>query len=129
MHVLITRLFRLKSKTNEAFENKKYLPQFIAFQKIVERDCFESKKVGYYANKMGVTTKTLNNITQNVIGKNAKSFIDEIVILQIKRLLINSQLSFTEIAYQSGFDDPTNFFKYFRKQTRLSPKQFKENCK
>jgi len=69
--------------------------------------------VSYYAIKMSVSTRTLNNITQSVIGKSAKSFIDEIVILQIKRLLINSSLSFTEIAYQSGFDDPTNFSVLF----------------
>lgn len=129
IQILIHKLFRIKSKGKDNVGDKKYHLKFIALQKLIEKDCFESKKVSYYANKMGVTTRTLNNITQSVIGKSAKSFIDEIVILQIKRLLINSQLSFTEIAYQSGFDDPTNFFKYFRKQTGLSPNQFKENYK
>jgi len=129
MQVLIHKLFRIKSKRNDNLGGKKYHLKFIALQELVEKECFESKKVSYYANKMGVTSKTLNNITQSIIGKPAKSFIDEIVILQIKRLLVNSDLSFTEIAYQAGFDDPTNFFKYFRKNTGYSPKQFKENCK
>ncbi len=74
---------------------------------------------------MGVTSKTLNNITQSIIGKPVKSFIDEILILQIKRLIINSQLSLTEIAYHVGFDSSTKFFKFFRKRTQLSPKEFK----
>ncbi|WP_299888474.1 helix-turn-helix domain-containing protein [uncultured Lacinutrix sp.] len=129
IQLLILKLFRIKSNENDNFTNKKYYLKLILFQELVEKDCFESKKVSHYANKMGITTKTLNNITHNVIGKNAKSFIDEIVILQIKRLLINSELSFTEIAYKAGFDVSTNFFKYFRKQTGLSPKEFKENYK
>ncbi|MDH7447251.1 AraC family transcriptional regulator [Aquimarina sp. 2201CG14-23] len=127
MQVLILKLFRIKSKSVHYLGIKKYHLKFMYLQELIERECFESKKVSYYANKMGVTSKTLNNITQAVIGKSAKSCIDEIVILQIKRLLINSSLSFTEIAYQAGFSTPTNFFKYFRKKTGLSPKQFKEN--
>lgn len=127
--VIIHKLFRIKSKRDENLSDERHHLQFVALQELLEKECFESKKVAYYANKMGVTTRTLNNITQKTIGKSAKSVIDEIVILRIKRLIINSQLSFTEIAYQAGFDDPSNFFKYFRKKTGLSPKQFKEHYK
>jgi len=75
---------------------------------------------------MGVTSRTLNNVTQSVIGKSAKAFIDQVLILHVKRLIINSSLSLTEIAYESGFNQPTNFFKFFRKNTGLSPKEFRE---
>lgn len=128
IQVLILKLFRIKSEGKDNLGNTTYHLKFLAFQELVEKECFESKQVSYYATKMGMTNRTLNNITQSIIGKPAKAFIDEIVILQIKRLLINSDHSFTEIAYQSGFNDPTNFFKYFRKKTGLSPKQFKETC-
>lgn len=127
IQVLIHKLFRIKASGNYNFNDQKHQLKFLALQELIEKECFESKKVSYYANKMGVTPRTLNNITQSIIGKSVKAFIDEIVILQIKRLLFNAQLSFTEIAYESGFDDPTNFFKYFRKNTGLSPKQFREN--
>ncbi len=129
VQVIILKLLKIKSKENKNFENKNYHLQFIKLQELIEKECFESKKVTFYATKMGVSTKTLNNITQSIIGKPAKSFIDEILILQIKRLLINSQLSLTEIAYLVGFDSPTNFFKYFRKRTQLSPKEFKNQNK
>jgi len=125
LHVLITRLFRLKSKANDAFENKKYLPQFISFQKLVERDCFESKKVAYYAQLINVTPRTLNNITHSIVHKSAKSLINEILIIQIKRLLINTTLTINEIAYKVGFQETSNLFKYFKKQTGLSPNSFR----
>ncbi|TCP22100.1 AraC-like DNA-binding protein [Tenacibaculum skagerrakense] len=129
VQVLVLNLFRIKSKTHNYLNNSNYYVKFTQFQELIEKNCFEHKKVAYYADKLGVTPKTLNNITQNIIEKSAKSFIDEIVILQIKRLLVNSQLSLSEIAYETGFDLPTNFFKYFRKNTGQSPKEFKESQK
>ncbi len=128
IQIIIHKLFRIKTKRGQYFEDK-YFSNFSTLQELVEKDCFESKKVAFYAEKMGVTSRTLNNVTQSIIGKSAKSFIDEVLILQIKRLIINSNLSFTEIAYQSGFNDSTNFFKFFRKNTGNSPKEFKEKNK
>lgn len=128
VQILLHKLFRIKSRDIGNLVEHKYQLQFIALQELIEENCFNSKKVSFYADKLNVTSRTLNNITQSIIGKNVKAFIDEILILQIKRLLINSGLTFTEIAYESGFEDPSNFFKYFRKMTGITPKEFKEQC-
>ena len=126
IQIIIDKLLRIKSKGNAIFHKGKYLSMFLDFQKLVERDCFNNKKVSFFAKKMGVTSKTLSNVTQRIIRKSAKAFINDIVIIQSKRLIINSQDSLTEIAYQVGFDEPTNFFKYFRKYAGVSPNQFRE---
>jgi len=126
IQIIITKLFRIKSKDNLVFDNNKYLSMFLELQELVEKNCFENKKVSFYANKMGVTSKTLNNVTQSVIHQSVKFFINDIVIIQSKRLIINSQDSLTEIAYQVGFDEPSNFFKFFRKYAGVSPSQFRE---
>lgn len=126
IQIIITKLFRIKSKDNIVFNNNKHLSMFLELQELVEKNCFNNKKVSFFANKMGVTSKTLSNITQSIIHKSAKSFINDIVIIQSKRLIINSQDSLTEISYQVGFDEPTNFFKYFKKYAGVSPSQFRE---
>lgn len=126
IQIIITKLFRIKSKDNTVFDNNKYLSMFLELQELVEKNCFKHKKVSFYANQMGVTSKTLRNVTQSVIQKSAKALINDIVIIQSKRLIINSQDSISEIAYQVGFDEPTNFFKYFKKNTGVSPIQFRE---
>ncbi len=127
LHIVVTKLFRIKAKQGHFIERKKYMSQFLAFQKLVEEDCFKSKKVQYYAQKLGVSSKTLNNIVNNVIsGKSAKVFIDERTIMQIKRLLISTEHTIKEIAYITGFSDPTNFFKYFKKFTGISPDVFRQ---
>lgn len=126
LHIVITKLFRIKAKAGDFVERKKYMSQFLAFQKLVEADCFKSKKVQYYAKTLGVSTKTLNNIVKDVVNNSAKAFIDERAILQIKRLLISTNYSIKEIAYMAGFSDSTNFFKYFKKFTDSSPDVFRQ---
>jgi AraC family transcriptional regulator, transcriptional activator of pobA len=127
LHIVITKLFRIKSKQGHFVERKKYMTQFLAFQEMVEEDCFSNKMVLYYARKLGVTTKTLNNIVQSIINESsAKTFIDERTIMQIKRLLISTEHSIKEIAYISGFSDSTNFYKYFKKLAGTSPEVFRQ---
>ncbi len=127
IQIMITKLFRIKSKNNLVIhKNNKYLSMFMELQKLIEQECFNNKKVSFYAKKMGVTTKTLNNVTQSIIHKSAKSYINDIIIIQSKRLIIKSHDTLTEIAYQVGFDEPSNFFKFFRKMEGISPKQFRE---
>lgn len=126
LHILITKLFRIKAQKGHFVKMKKYMSQFLRFQELVEKDCFKSKKVQYYARELGVSTKTLNNIVNHVVNTSAKAFIDERTIMQIKRLLISTEHSIKEIAYTAGFSDPTNFFKYFKKFTGTSPDMFRQ---
>lgn len=127
LHILITKLYRAKSRLQKTITERKYLAQFIEFQDLVEQKCFETKKVQDYAAELGCSTKTLNNISHNIVHKSAKAFIDNIVIKQIKRHLLNSTLSIKEIAYEAGFDEPTNLYKYFKKFTGTTPELFRQN--
>lgn len=126
LHILLTKLYRYKSSQKDSVWEKKYLSDFISFQKLVEEQCFSTKKVKDYADQLGYSTKKLNMVVQSVVEKPAKSFIDEITILHIKRLLINSTLSIKEIAYQAGFEDPSNLFRYFKKYTEATPEAFRQ---
>lgn len=125
LHILIAKLFRIKSGKNEILVARKYLNEFITFQDLVEKNAAKYTMVSDYADIMGLSTKTLNNITKHIVSKSAKAFIDEICTKQIKRLLINTDLSIKEIAYASGFEETTNFYKYFKRQTALTPEQFR----
>lgn len=125
LHILIAKLFRIKSKRNQLIVNRKYLSEFIEFQNLVEKHATEYSKVKDYAQLIGVSTKTLNTVTKHIVNKSAKEFIDDICTKQIKRLLINTELSIKEIAHASGFEESTNFFKYFKRQTQLTPEQFR----
>jgi AraC family transcriptional activator of pobA len=127
LHIIIAKLFRIKSNKNEVIHNKKHLSEFITVQNLVEKNATQYSKVKDYAKMIGLSTKTLNTITKNIVNKSAKEFIDEIYTKQIKRLLIHSDGSIKEIAYASGFEETTNFYKYFKRQTQLTPEQFRNS--
>ncbi len=126
LHMLVIKLFRIKARKGNKLVKRKYLPEFLQFQKLVEEKGFETRKASDYAQLMNCTTKTLNNFCRAIVDKSAKAVIDEIVITQIKRLLINTPLSITEIAYAAGFNEPTNFYKYFKKHSNSSPEVFRK---
>ncbi len=125
LHILITKLFRIKSQNKQIESQRKYLKEFLELQKQAEINTFQTTRVKDYAQFLGKSTKTLNTITQAIVNKSAKEFIDEICINRIKRLLINTELSITEIAYEAGFEETANFYKYFKRQTQLTPENYR----
>ncbi|CAL2086322.1 AraC family transcriptional regulator, transcriptional activator of pobA [Tenacibaculum sp. 190524A05c] len=127
LHMIITKLFRIKTKNSDHLLHKKYFNEFVQFQQLVEQHYADTKKVADYASKMNCSSKTLNNICNNIIGKSAKVVIHEVVITQIKRLLISTNLSVTEIAYTVGFEEPSNLYKYFKLHSGTTPELFRKS--
>ncbi len=126
LHIIITQLIRIKSSEDKVFEETKYLNQFLNFQSLVEQYSEEHKTVSHYASLLCITPRTLNNITHNIVHKSAKAVIDNILLSRIKRYLINSDLNITQIAFKTGFSEPSHFSKFFNKHTSFTPKKFKE---
>ncbi|WP_105049730.1 AraC family transcriptional regulator [Polaribacter butkevichii] len=126
LHILITLIYRLKSKEYNNIQQSKYLKEFIKFQSALEEDYAKTKKVYDYANKLGFSTKKLNTVVKFIANKPAKEFIDDTVIIKIKRLLLQYNLSIKEIAFQVGFKDPANLYKYFKKHTTFTPDEFRK---
>lgn len=126
LQVLIRKIHRIRNTSPQLTLTHKYTPQFLQFQKLVQLHCHEFRSVKYYAGRLNITTKTLNAITREVANKTGKKFIDDIILLNIKRLLINTNLSIKEIAYSSGFNETTNFFKFFKRNTHLTPGSFRD---
>jgi AraC-like DNA-binding protein len=74
---------------------------------------------------MSVSEKKLNKATNQVLGKSPKEIIDERVVLEAKRLLVHTSKSIKEVGFELGFDEPTNFIKYFKKHVGRTPIEFK----
>lgn len=99
------------------------------FYNAVEQYFRENRNTEYYVNLLGVNEKTLSKEIKALTGKTPKTYIDSRTILEAKRLLSYSSLSIKEIGYELGFDEPTNFNKYFRKHTNQTPAQFRDSTK
>lgn len=103
-----------------------YHQEFLFFQKLLKEHLFTTKQVQFYADKMAISTKKLNRITHEIKHQPAKTYINELLITEIKRLLTNTALSIKEISYKTGFEEPTNFVKYFKKYAKMTPVAFRK---
>ena len=125
--IIFSKLERLKQYQTFHLKRSDKLNTFLNFKSLLEGSYTNSRNADYYANALHITYKHLNTICKDTIAVTAKEYIDAFVILEAKRLLINSEIKSTELAYALGFDEPTNFIKYFKKHTGLTPNDFKKD--
>ncbi|MBK7742146.1 MAG: helix-turn-helix domain-containing protein [Saprospiraceae bacterium] len=102
------------------------LDYVMLFKDLLESNYHKLKQVSNYAKIISVTEKRLNQATSKILGKSPKQMIDERVMLEAKRLLAHTNESVKEIGFELGFDEPTNFIKYFRKHSNSTPVEFRE---
>ncbi|MBM1108216.1 AraC family transcriptional regulator [Aurantibacter crassamenti] len=122
--ILISKAENLKQKLTFHISDSSKAVVYQKFISLIEQHLTQSRSANFYAKELAITYKHLNTICRELVSKTAKNVIDDFVILQAKRNLINSTTNSTELAYKLGFDDPTNFTKYFKKNTGLTPKTF-----
>ncbi|MDF2382598.1 helix-turn-helix domain-containing protein [Nostoc ellipsosporum NOK] len=79
-----------------------------------------------YADLLYVTPNHLNALCQDMLGKTAGELIRDRIILEAKRLLVNADMSVTEIAYELNFQDNSYFNRFFRKYTGSTPDSFRK---
>lgn len=98
----------------------------VLFQDLVDAQYKTLRTVRGYAARLAVSEKRLAHATANTLGKLPKELIDGRVTLEAKRLLVHTRASIKEIGFELGFDEPTNFIKYFRRQAGVTPIEFRE---
>lgn len=95
------------------------------FQQLVEENYHLNLSINQYADKLNVTPNHLTQTIKSLTGKTSAEFIQSKVTLEIKRLLIYTELSSTEIAIQLNFKDQSYFTKYFKRVTGFTPKEYR----
>ena len=96
------------------------------FKKKLETMYSNSRTVNYYAGQLGITPRKLNQLTYNFCGISAKQLIEDRVLLETKRLLTHTQMTIKEIGHSLGFNDPTNFNKFFKRYIKQTPLEYRE---
>lgn len=125
--IIFFKLERLKEHQTFPVKRSDKLNKFLSFKSLLEIHFSKSRNADFYAEKLHITYKHLNIICKDIVAVTAKQFIDNFIILEAKRLLINSDIKSTELSYSLGFEEPTNFVKYFKKHTGLTPNNFKKS--
>ena len=126
LKLFLLKVERIKRTLLPQEKNVEWLSIFNVFKNYLEKHFAETRNAKAYAKMMNISYKHLNEVSKSVTGNSAKVFIDQFIILEAKRHLATSDISVKELTYTLGFDEPTNFLKYFKKHTGQSPPQFRK---
>ena len=109
--------------------NPALLERFQAYRAAVDEQYRHWHHVAPYASRLACSTKSLNRACRAVSGVTAKRVIVERIVLEAKRLLAHSSDTAARIGIDLGFDEPTNFTKFFRRETGVTPAAFRADVR
>lgn len=127
---LIIKLTRLaKEQYLDATLTQKDLDIVRRFNLLVEINYRKLHTVSDYANLLNKSPKTLSNLFALYNQQSPLNTIHQRIALEARRLLLYTDKSAKEIAYELGFDEVAHFSRFFKNQTGQPPSEFKEQLK
>ncbi len=81
--------------------------------------------VKYCAEAMNLSPNYFSDLLKSETGKNTQEHIHYHLLEKAKNILISSNKSINEVAYELGFEYPQSFYKFFRKKVGVSPTVFR----
>jgi AraC family transcriptional activator of pobA len=100
---------------------------FHTFRHMVEQQYKAQRQPGWYAGQLNITEKKLNAVCKDSTGENVGDYIKNRIVLEAKRLLVNTDYTIKEIAYYLGFDDPAYFNRFFKGNTGDTAGSFRKS--
>lgn len=97
------------------------------FFQLVEKGYKENRKVEDYAAMIGITSKHLALVIKKTTGKYPSDWLENYILLESKRLLRSTDMSIQHISYDLNFSTPSHFGKFFKSQTGITPKKFRDS--
>ena len=97
------------------------------FKDALSNHIYEKQRVSEYADMLAVSPNHLNKCVKTATGQSAQDLLNEMVLLESKILLRQTDLSINEIAFKITQQDASDFSRFFKAKTGLTPKQYKQN--
>lgn len=95
------------------------------YTELLEKKYKEEHRLEYYANALHITPKYLSSCVQAASGHTASWWVNYHLLRDAEDMLHDTSLNIKEISTQLGFDDPSDFGKYFKRQKGISPMEFR----
>jgi AraC-like DNA-binding protein len=126
LHTLLARLSILQGRrqTQEPLVSPAS-QRFQRFRQLVDARFMQWHQVADYASQLCYTEKSLARAVVAATGMTAKAFIAARINLEAKRLLVHLDMPVATIAEKLGFDEPTNFSKFFKREVGCTPAEFR----
>ena len=91
----------------------------------LELHCSEPLAMSLLAEKFYTSPSHLTHLFKRETGYNPKQYLQLCRLAMARMLLLESEDSVLEISQKAGFSDINNFIRYFKRETGLTPGQFR----
>ncbi|WP_455622532.1 helix-turn-helix domain-containing protein [Parabacteroides sp.] len=95
------------------------------FIHMVQKESRTEHEVAYYARQLNVSAAHLTRVLGEVTGKTASQWIAQILLNEVKLLLHYPSNSIQFIASETHFSDQASLCKFFKKNTGMSPLEYR----
>ncbi|WP_420322224.1 AraC family transcriptional regulator [Flagellimonas sp.] len=130
IHQFISLLYhieRIKKNTVPfSVDTNSDFSKVVRFKQLIIENVDQNLGIQDYSDRLGMSSKNLTKLTKQHTSLTPANLIKELKILEAKRMLSSQNISVKEVAYSLGFDQPTYFTKFFKKEVSITPKQFQE---
>jgi AraC-like DNA-binding protein len=116
------------SEINDIF-NKADVESFKEVCEYIANNYNEQLTAEDAAKKSNMSYSYFSRRFKVVIGKSFKEYVNYVRMIEAEKLLLNSNMSITEIALETGFSNTSYFIKQFQKIRGFPPKKYKSHLK
>lgn len=96
-------------------------------EQLIEKNFKTLRQPGDYAARMNLAPAYLNTICKNNLGKTLTELIQGRTLLEAKRLFAYSDLNVNEVATKLNFSDTSYFIRWFKKNSLITPDEFRKS--
>ena len=98
---------------------------FTRFLVLVEAHYAEHWPVARYASRLGLTAERLNRLVRAEAGSSALALIHDRLAREACRRVAYVTAPISRLAFELGFEDPAYFCRFFKRQTSLTPREYR----
>ena len=99
---------------------------FDRFQDMIENNYIEFAYADLFADVLQISQKRLNLVVKQITGKTACQLVEEKIVSEAIKLLIESEKPIQEIAWFLGYEDQYYFSRMFKKQIGVAPNHYRK---
>ncbi|MEL7119047.1 MAG: helix-turn-helix domain-containing protein [Bacteroidota bacterium] len=88
--------------------------------------CTSQRQASFYADKLHLSVKVFSKKVHNKLGISFGRLIRAFIIQHAEKLLLNTDYSIAEIAFELGFKEANHFSTFFKSYTNKTPSQIRD---
>ncbi len=124
--LLILKIVGVAPSNRPQTPDHRHLQLYSQFRKLVSDNFKKERKVSFYSDQLGISSKTLTTICQQYGGDSPLNIIHDALSTEIKQIFLFEEDSLKEIAFNLGFPSQSALNKYIDNKFACTPSELKK---